>query len=73
MTAMRRELKPEDAARRLVELWQDRPRWQRTSDDIGRFYGWLNAHQPELLPARPGSFQKVCDLLAAHLKEDPRR
>ena len=54
-----RPLKAAEQARRIVDLWQERPRWQRTADDLLRFYGWLLEHEPAVIPAGPGSILKV--------------
>jgi hypothetical protein len=67
MSNSRRKLKPAEQARRIVEVWQERPRPQRTSEHVLTFYGWLTEHASELVPPGPGSFQKVRDLLALHV------
>ena len=45
-----RTLKPAEQARRIVDLWQDRSRRQRTSNDLMAFYGWLSEHEPAANP-----------------------
>ena len=47
-------MKAAEQARRIVDLWQERPRWQRTTDHLLRFYGWLLEHEPAVIPAGPG-------------------
>jgi hypothetical protein len=60
-------MKPTDQARRIVDLWQERPRWQRTVEHLLPFYGWLSEHEPAVIPSGPGSILKVCTILDAHL------
>jgi hypothetical protein len=60
-------MKATEQARRIVDLWQERPRWQRTADHLLPFYGWLLEHEPAVIPAGPGSILKVSTILAAHL------
>ena len=55
----RAPMKAAEQARRIVDLWQERPRWQRTADHLLRFYGWLLEHEPAVIPAGPGSILKV--------------
>jgi hypothetical protein len=63
----RPQMKATEQARRIVDLWQERPRWQRTADHLLPFYGWLLEHEPAVIPAGPGSILKVSTILAAHL------
>ena len=56
-----------EQARRIVDLWQERPRWQRTAEHVLPFYGWLSEHEPAVIASGPGSILKVCTILAAHL------
>ena len=65
----RRRMKPEEQARRVVELWQDRPKSQRTSDDVLAFYGWLSDHESGLVPNGPGSYQAVRAIVAPFIVE----
>jgi hypothetical protein len=60
-------MKATEQARRIVDLWLERPRWQRTADHLLPFYGWLLEHEPAVIPAGPGSILKVSTILAAHL------
>ena len=49
-------MKATDQARRIVDVWQERPRWQRTAEHLLSFYGWLLEHEPAVIPgARAGS------------------
>src|SRR5687767_11025389 len=59
----RRLIKADEQARRIVDLWQQRPRWQRTSEHLLTFYGWLSEHEPTVIPAGAGSIQKVQTIL----------
>ena len=63
----RAPMKANEQARRIVDLWQERPRWQRTAEHVRPFYGWLSEHEPGVVPSGPGSILKVCTILAAHL------
>ena len=63
----RAQMKATEQARRIVDLWQERPRWQRTADHVLPFYGWLLEHEPAVIPAGPGSILKVSTILAAHM------
>src|SRR4026208_2555855 len=63
----RPKMKTTDQARRIVDLWQERPRWQRTAEHLLPFYGWLSEHEPALIPAGPASILKVSTILAPHL------
>ena len=56
-----------EQARRIVDLWQERPRWQRTAEHLLPFYGWLLEHEPAVIPPGPGSILKVSTILAPHL------
>jgi hypothetical protein len=60
-------MKPTEQARRIVDLWQERPRWQRTAEYLLAFYGWLSEHEPAVIPSGPGSILKVTTILAPHL------
>ena len=59
--------KPAEQARRIVDLWQERPIWQRTAEHLVPFYGWLLDHEPAVIPTGPGSILKVGTILAAYL------
>jgi hypothetical protein len=63
----RAAMKAAEQARRIVDLWQERPRWQRTAEHLLPFYGWLSEHEPAVIPSGPGSILKVRTILAAHL------
>ena len=60
-------MKAAEQARRIADLWQDRPRWQRTAEHVLPFYGWLSEHEPAAIPSGPGSILKVCTILAPYL------
>jgi hypothetical protein len=60
-------MKPPEQARRIVDLWQERPRWQRTAEHLLAFYGWLSEYEPAVIPSGPGSILKVCSILSPHL------
>ena len=60
-------MKATEQARRIVDLWQERPRWQRTAEHLLPFYGWLSEHEPAVIPPGPGSILKVSTILAPHL------
>ena len=60
-------MKATEQARRIVDLWQERPRWQRTAEHLLPFYGWLLEHEPAVIPQGPGSILKVSTILSAHL------
>ena len=57
--------KPAEQARRIIDLWQERPIWQRTAEHVLPFYGWLLEHEPAVIPTGPGSIRKVSTILAA--------
>jgi hypothetical protein len=63
----RAPMRAAEQARRIVDLWQERPRWQRTAEHVLPFYGWLSQYEPAVIPSGPGSILKVCTILAAHL------
>jgi hypothetical protein len=63
----RAHMKAAEQARRIVDLWQERPKGQRTAEHILPFYGWLLEREPAVIPAGPGSLQKVSTILAAYL------
>jgi hypothetical protein len=72
VTSHQQRITPEEKARRLVELWRQRPKTQRGSDDVLTFYGWLSEHEPALVPGErgeSGSYQKLRTILDAHLVE----
>ena len=52
-------MKATEQARRIVDLWQERPRWQRTAEHLLPFYGWLSEDEPAVIPRGPGSILKV--------------
>jgi hypothetical protein len=60
-------MKAAEQARRIADLWLERPRWLRTAEHLLPFYGWLLEHEPAAIPSGPGSILKVCTILAAHL------
>jgi hypothetical protein len=57
-------MKATEQARRIVDLWQERPRWQRTAEHLLPFYGWLSEHEPAVIPSGQGSILKVSTILA---------
>ena len=63
----RAPMKAAEQARRIVDLWQERPRWQRTAEHLLPFYGWLLEREPAVIPEGPGSILKVSTILAAYL------
>ena len=63
----RAPMKAAEQARHIVDLWQERPKWQRTAEHLLPFYGWLLDHEPAVIPAGPGSILKVSTILEAHL------
>ena len=65
----RRLLKATEQAQLVVELWQQRPRWQRSPDHVELFYGWLLEHEPAVIPTGSGSFQKIQTVLIPHIVE----
>ena len=60
-------MKSAEQARRIVDLWQERPRWQRTAEYLLPFYGWLLEREPAVIPPGPGSILKVSTILSAYL------
>ena len=60
--------KPPEQARRIIELWQERPIWKRTEEHLLPFYGWLLEHEPAMIPAGPGSMLKVRTILAFRVR-----
>jgi len=60
-------MKAAEQARRIVDLWQERPRWQRTAEHLLPFYGWLSEHEPAVIPRGAGSILKVSTILAPYL------
>ena len=66
--------KPAEQARRIIDLWQERPLWQRTEEYLLPFYGWLLEHEPAVIPMGPGSILKVSTILSAYLhsRSEPR-
>ena len=65
----RQPLKLADHARRVVELWQERPRGQRTAEQVLPFYGWLTEHEPALIPKGAGSYQQLQAILEPFIVE----
>jgi hypothetical protein len=65
--ADRAPIKAAEQARRIIDLWQERPRWQRTAEHLLPFYGWLLEREPMVIPEGPGSILKVSTILAAYL------
>ena len=63
----RAPMKAAEQARRIIDLWQERPRWQRTAEHLLPFYGWLLEREPAVIPAGPGSILRVSTILSAHL------
>ena len=63
----RPQMKAIEQARRIVDLWLERPRWQQTAEHLLPFYGWLSEHEPAVIPPGPGSIMKVSTILSAHL------
>lgn len=70
MTTDRTAMKAAEQARRIIDLWQERPRWQRTADHLLPFYGWLLEREPAVIPQGPGSILKVSTILADYLIGD---
>lgn len=64
---MQRKMRPEELARRIVELWLQRPKHRRTEDDVIVFYGWLSEHEPGLIPAPGGSYHRLLEILGEHV------
>jgi hypothetical protein len=60
-------MKSTEQARRIVDLWQERPRWQRTAEHLLPFYGWLSEYEPAVIPPGPGSILKICSILSPYL------
>ena len=63
----RAAMKPAEQARRIMDLWHERPRWQRTAEHLLPVYGWLLEHEPAVIPAGPGSIIKVSQIVAPDL------
>lgn len=61
--------KAAEAQRRLVELWLQRPRRERTAVDAEKFYGWLLQNEPALIPSGAGSYRQLLDILKDHIDE----
>jgi hypothetical protein len=57
--------------RRIVELWLQRPKSERTADDVEKLYAWLLQHEPGLIPGGTGSYRKLRAILEDHLVERP--
>jgi hypothetical protein len=60
----------EDQARRIVELWCERPKAQRTEEHVLTFFGWLSEHEPSLIPDRQeghGSYYRLRAMLERHI------
>ena len=69
---MNRRLRDSERAQRLIELWLDRPKSQRTGEDVLTFYGWLTEHEPGLIPGDLGqgsSLKQLRAILNSHLVE----
>jgi hypothetical protein len=67
-----RRINADEQARRLVELWKERPKSHRTADDVLTFYGWLSEHEPKLVPGErgeSGSYERLRTILTAHVLE----
>jgi hypothetical protein len=62
-----KRLTPSQRDLRIVELWLQRPKHERSDDDILRFYGWLTQHEPDLVPSGAGSYQQLRTILSKHL------
>lgn len=61
--------KTADHHRQIVELWLERPKAERTGDDVMQFYGWLSEHKPDLIPSGDGAFRQLREIVAAHIVE----
>jgi hypothetical protein len=61
--------KTADHQRQLVELWLQRPKAERTVDDILQFYGWLSEHKPDLIPSGSGAVRQLREIVATHIVE----
>jgi len=69
----RRRLKEAERAQRLIDLWRERPKSERTGEDVLTFYGWLAEHEPGLIPGDVGhgsSLKQLRAILTPHLVED---
>jgi hypothetical protein len=67
----KRRMKPEEQAQRIVDLWQQRPKPQRTSEGVLTFYGWLSEHESALVPGEPGSYRKLRTVLRDYFEGPP--
>ena len=64
-------MKPAEQEQRIVELWQQRPKAQRTSEGVLTFYGWLSEHDSALVPGEPGSYRKLHTMLREYVVDGP--
>lgn len=52
-----------------MELWLQRPKRERTADDVLAFYGWLSDHQAKLVPNGPAPVRQLREMLKQHIVE----
>jgi len=55
--------------RQIVELWLQRPKRERTTEDVLAFYGWLSDHQSKLVPSGPAPVRQLREILKQHIVE----
>jgi hypothetical protein len=68
----REKTTPEERERRIVDVWREWPERNQSDDDVLGFYGWLLENEPTLIPAGPGSFERVRELVMPHYAKPPR-
>ena len=61
--------KAADRQRQIVELWLQRPKRERTADDVLTFYGWLSEHHAKLVPSGPAPVRQLRAILDGHIVE----
>lgn len=61
--------KTAERQRQIVELWLQRPKRERTADDVLTFYGWLSEHHAKLVPSGPGTVRQLRAILEGHIVE----
>lgn len=59
----------EEQDRRILDLWLERPRSERTGDDLLKFFGWLSEHEPDLIPPGAGTYEQLRAVLGKHVVE----
>ena len=55
--------------RQTVELWLQRPKRERTAEDVLAFYGWLSDHRAILVPSGPDPIRQLRAILREHILE----